>query len=32
MGNNSSVESAVCVVESKNIKGIIRFNKYNNYV
>jgi Cu-Zn family superoxide dismutase len=31
MGNNSSVESAVCVIESKNIKGIIRFNKYNNY-
>ena len=31
MGNNNSVENAVCVIESKTIQGVVRFRKYNNY-
>ena len=28
MGNNNSVENAVCVIQSNSIQGVIRFRKY----
>lgn len=28
MGNNNSVENAVCVIQSNTIQGIVRFKKY----
>jgi Cu-Zn family superoxide dismutase len=31
MGNNNSVENAVCVIQSNIIQGIIRFRQYYNY-